>query len=300
MKRKLILQGNNSYTVTLPIKWVKEYNLAPGAEIDVDVDDNRVIVQAEMQYKKSSITLDMKGETESYLRTVISNAYRIGYDIIEVKFENNSQLKHIRATVKNNLLGFDLLNEVKNTCMIENIAEPSGDQFNAIFDKMFIMVSHLFSETEKAFKKQSDYEHIQEITNKLTEYDNFCRRAISKKRFIEKNSQFYWLLFSYVLHVGREIFILNKTLKAKNITATKETFELLKKTAELFSLLQKSYMKRSTKFLDSIHALEKEIIYEYGYKALNKNSKDHILVHHILSIARNTYLANSPLCGLLF
>ena len=43
MKRKIIKQGHNTLTVTLPSEWVKKLNLNAGDEIDL-VEDNSSLV----------------------------------------------------------------------------------------------------------------------------------------------------------------------------------------------------------------------------------------------------------------
>ena len=44
MKRKIIKQGHNTLTVTLPSDWVKKLNLKSGDEIDVLENENSLIL----------------------------------------------------------------------------------------------------------------------------------------------------------------------------------------------------------------------------------------------------------------
>ena len=45
MKRKLILQGNKSYTLTLPINWIKEQNLESGDDLEVMPQDTDLLIK---------------------------------------------------------------------------------------------------------------------------------------------------------------------------------------------------------------------------------------------------------------
>ena len=207
MKRKLIPQGGSGLTMYLPKKWVDANDLNPGDEVDIDIEDDQVIVQTQAKVKKSEISLDISSDTESGVRTIITNAYRIGYDVLHVIYSNKKQLDYIKKTVKNNLLGFDLMEESSQKCVIENIAEPSLERFDVMFDKIFHIANHLFNITLENLNSGSvDLEQILSSVVKLQEYDNFCRRAISKRKLVDKRNQFYWILFTYLVQIARHIY----------------------------------------------------------------------------------------------
>ena len=283
----------------LPKKWVDDNGLGQGDEVDVNINEDTVIVKTQIKAKKSEISLDISSDTESGVRTILTNAYRIGYDVLHVTYSHKKQLDYIKKTVKNNLLGFDLLEEESQKCVIENIAEPSIEKFDVMFDKIFHITNHLFDITLENFNSGSvDLEQISSLVIKLQEYDNFCRRAISKRKLIDKRNQFYWILFTYLVQIARHISRLNESLD-KGIKASNECVKLFEEVHGMFELLRKSYLSKSTKELPKIHDLEKSLIYEEGYDLLTKSGKDHILIHHIIDIARFVYIANSPLYGLL-
>ena len=47
MKRKIIKQGHNTLTITLPSDWVKRFNLQGGNEIDLIEKDNGLFLTTE-------------------------------------------------------------------------------------------------------------------------------------------------------------------------------------------------------------------------------------------------------------
>ena len=51
MRRRIIKQGNNSFTSTVPIKWIKENNLEAGDEIEVFEEDNQLIISESARRK---------------------------------------------------------------------------------------------------------------------------------------------------------------------------------------------------------------------------------------------------------
>ena len=59
MKRRIIKQGNNSYTLTLPISWIKENHLRGGDEIEIDEEDSKLIISLSKDQRKVEISLDV-------------------------------------------------------------------------------------------------------------------------------------------------------------------------------------------------------------------------------------------------
>ena len=59
MKRRIIKQGHNAYTVTLPINWIKRLNIKPKDEIDLNDNGNQVIISAKNNSEKNSVTFDI-------------------------------------------------------------------------------------------------------------------------------------------------------------------------------------------------------------------------------------------------
>ena len=85
------------------------------------------------------------------------------------------------------------------------------------------------------------------------------------------------------------------TVIKNRIKLSKSEREYLKEIEDMFSLLQKSYLKRDLSYLEKIHKMQKELFYIIGPKLIKKNPA----AHYLLYLARLVYLANSPLTGCL-
>ncbi len=299
MKRKIIKQ-KDSYTVTLPKKWIKDKGLEGKEEIEVDEVEGKLILSTEAKGDKNSVNLDISHELMTTIRTMLANAYRAGYDVLRIKFKTQKQLNLINETVSNMLLGFEILETKENLCIVESVAEPNTDDFNSIFIKILQIVSiHLDNTIEYTKKGEVDLKKNKELAQKAIEYDNFCRRAISKKRIAESKAIFYWAFFSTIIHVDRKIYQFNKDLEKTDIKASKELTSLLENAKEFFNLLKETYLKRDLKLIGEIHVKEHRLIYEKGYALLKKRPQESILLYSILDMIRNTHLSTSPLMGIL-
>tara|TARA_Y100000034_G_scaffold121833_1_gene166548 strand:+ start:118 stop:1011 length:894 start_codon:yes stop_codon:yes gene_type:complete len=296
MKRKLVQQGTSTLMISLPSKWIKNNHLKKGNEINLDLKDNLLLVTPDIKQKKREITIRLTSITESSIRTLITNAYRLGYDIIKINFKNEHQFKIIKNTVKNNLIGFEITKKSKDNCEIENITEPSKDQFDNIFLKVLLNIEELFNITEDLLNSKKIYEDVNEIETNIQQFDNFCRRVISKNGI---NNPTIWTFHHKLIHAQRDLYLLIKYLLNNKTKPDKDTINLLKNCKEIYLLLKESYLKKEIKNIEKIHDIEKIFIYKKGYSLL-KNSKNNIIIHHLLSSIRNFYLASSPLTGNLF
>ena len=88
MKRKLVKQGAATLMVSLPSKWAKQNKLGKGDEVDVFQRDNALMLTPESVSSKREVEIEIGSETESSVRTIITNTYRMGYDRIKVYFNS--------------------------------------------------------------------------------------------------------------------------------------------------------------------------------------------------------------------
>lgn len=297
MRRKLIAQGKGGITLSMPIKYIRDIRLKPGDEMDVDEEQGRLIIEPADFSKKSKkeISLNLRDVVESALRTILVNSYRAGYDKIKVKAVNKQQINEINRIVTDYLLGFEVLDITENSCTLEEVAQPSDTDFKNIYIKIFHMISLLFEHTVNS----EDIKIIEELMSKIQRYDNFCRRAISKKIITEEKSMFYWSFFGIVIHAARKVFFYNRDKLKYSIKPSKDVLNMLKKTNELFEMLKSAYLKKDIELLDTIQEKEKSLIYKEGFSKIIKQGNNNILIYHLMDSIRNIYLASSPLYGII-
>ncbi len=293
MRRKIVKQGAATLMISLPSKWCKKFGLKKGDEIDIESINENLLVSSKGIKTKQETEITLIGLAESSIRTLITNTYRLGYDKIKVNFSSDIQFKILQEVIKKRLLGFDVIKKGKNFCIIENITEPSPEQFENLLQKIFLNIIELFEITEDRLQNKKSISDYEDTEARIQRYDNFCRRVIAKRQF-EKNSQLFWTFLTLIIHGQRELYLLNRFLNKKNMKESKEIIILLKDTKIMFKMIQEAYFKKDISLLKKIHDLEKKLIYQKAYKILKSP-----VAYHITSCIRNFYLASSPLMGLL-
>jgi len=296
---KLIKQGGGGYTIYLPKKWVEKNKLEKGNELSIEESGKNLIISPDKIGKKTETNTILINSIESSIRTIITNSYRAGYDRIKLHFNDEKQFNLLQKIVKSNLIGFEIIKKEKDFCIVENITEPTFDQFDNILKKLFLNIDELFEITKKRFANSKEIEDFNEVEERILKYDNFCRRVITKQKLIKQNSEMFWTFLVLIIHGQRELYHLNKILD-KKIKISKETTSMLEESLRMFKLIEEAYYKKDKEILGKVHELNKEHVFKKGYALIeSKKGKEAIILFHLITSIRQFYLANSPLSGLL-
>lgn len=293
MKRKLVKQGAATLMVSIPSKWARKFNLGKGDELEVEEEGNKLVLGLEGKKFKKEVEMSLSSMAESSIRTVITNAYRLGYDKIKLNFDNKNAMAIIKEVVEKNILGFEIIRKNDKSCEIENVTEPSTEQFNNIFSKVFMNIEDLFVITESRLRgEKQDFEDLE---RNILKYDNFCRRVISKSGTNE-NAQMRWAFHAQLIHAQRNIYFMLTRLSHSRKKAGKETLILLKECRDIFLNIKEAYEKRDIPLVEKTH----EMIKTAWSKAEKFEDKiEPMTLVNLMAAVRQFYLCNSPLMGLI-
>jgi len=304
MKRKLVKQGGNSYTITLPKEWIDYNNLTNKSEIDVQQEDNNLIISTLIKQKSKPINYHINSDQESLTRLILWNIYMKGYDRIDLSFENKKQKKDILNIVENQLLGMVITKEEKLKLEIENITEPDGAKEEVLLRRIFFIIENSLECLNEDLKnnKLSHYQTIKKNVNTISLYDNFCRRS-SLKYKNEQNTPFYWLLYNFLLLLHQSIHHLynelNK-LNEKEITNNKYFYGTSTDFYMNFKKLTHAFFKKDINQIKSTNIWFQEIIHEIFQQTNTTNSKkEFIISHYFCEISRLTHILGSKMFGIL-
>ncbi len=298
MERKLVQQGNSTLMVSLPYEWVKKNSLRKGAEVSIREDDNNMVIFTKSEpSKKKAATLTLTTDTEPSVRTAIISAYRSGYDLIRINFKCRPAHQLVAEIIKNYTIGLEIIEQGKNFLLLENITEPDAGQFEVLFNKIFYNISLLAEHTEQRLKGKETLD-CKSIIFKIHQYDNFCRRVVSKKPFSSTKAGFYYALFTLITQGQRELYHLNSYLDENKVML--KDFRVLEHLKEVLNLLREAHASKNLALIEQIHDLKKEFRHTVFYPSIEKGrKKENVALYHIASSLRLFYLACSPVTGLV-
>jgi len=316
MKRKIIKQGHNTLTITLPSIWAKRFNLEPGKEVDLIEKDNGLFVTTEKSGEDKRAEFDISGFDIPTIWKYFMAAYREGCDEVYVKFPSNLKLdspykffvdhkldlKYGKQREKetaleffhdlvNRFIGFEIVGYGKDYILVREMSVPTSKEFDNSLRRVFLLAEQMSEETCEAIKSNDPrlLTHIHDVDINLDKFHDYCIRILNKLG--NKESRKMSLLFStlYFLELIGDEF--------KNISHhllydfPKTDFKNLEETAdsirEQLALYYSLFYKFDKEKVIEISALDSQRYFNVKkvYKK-TKTTEEKEIFHHLRVIAK--------------
>jgi len=316
MKRKIIKQGHNAYTVTLPIDWIKRLNLKPKDEVDVLEDGNQIIINAKKNSEQNSISFDISKMPVQIIWKYFSIVYREGYDEIIVTFKNQYEKydnaysfstpysKDINLTngrktafqtiqdIVNRFIGIEIIDFKENKCIIKQMEEPSDKQFENAVRRIFLLINQFFQDLITAIEK-NDLRILQETHMTDTNVDrfhDFCCRVLNKTG--NKSPHKSQIIFStlYLLELLADEFkhISDYLLSKKKVLNRETILKFSKVMYEQFQLYEKLYNNFNHDLVIQIYITSMDQLKNHP-KLLKQKNQETEVFYHLRKISEYIY-----------
>lgn len=189
MEKKLTAQGprdRKSYTVTLPIEWVKMQGLDKTKSVELDIIGNKVIISQHKE-KEQIITINSKDYPTSMIK-VLQGLYRAGVNEVRLDLADNSMVEEILDIIEKKLIGYEIIEQKKAYLIIKDITKESEDDFKIIFRRIFLLLLEL--------SESNDIIQIRALDRNIKKLINYCQRILMKKGHVEftKTPLYYLVL----------------------------------------------------------------------------------------------------------
>jgi len=286
MKRKLVRQGGNALTITLPSKWIREKGLTPKDEVEVEEYDGDLVVKAKAKEIIKRVSLELKSSNQKYIKAMFRNLYINGYDEINVRFESEDDLFSISRSIEP-LIGYEIDIQKEKSCVVRNVSPTESDEYESMFKKIFYTAFMMKEIVDKALVGDStkiDAEKMDQLNKNSSKFSCFCRRVIFKTN-LSKNEEGVtkYSIINIIHMIARNyasIFNSKCSLKKESIKYKDEVGDFLR---EVFD----AYCKKDMGVVEDILGKRKELILK-GFDVLKKDTKNAIVLHYLMEIVRLT------------
>ncbi|MBN2052725.1 AbrB/MazE/SpoVT family DNA-binding domain-containing protein [Candidatus Woesearchaeota archaeon] len=301
MKRKINLVGQSTLTVSLPSKWAQKYGLKKGDE--VEVSENGSVLEfhgkAGLTLNKFSIKVDRGNH--SYLRAIISNVYKKGYDEIEIIYEKEDLTSEIQKIV-DTLLGLEMMDVDAKHCVLKNVATGLDSEFDNMVRKIFQLILQNNQKTYDAVKNNDfkEYNNINYVRFMVTKYSDFCKRTLNKHHRNDDSLIFRYMLVQILEKASNKYdYIYKFGAEAKPKKFSKECLSFFKETNDLFELFFHAYYSKDKSKIKVINLKKDKLLFELLYDIRNKVTPDDLIViHYLATIVRKIVDLTGPFFAL--
>ena len=245
IKRSVIQIANSTQLISLPRKWSKKYNIQKGDELEVEEQGTKLSITTETIPKINAIEVDVSGLTPRLVDRFLARSYQKGYDRITLNFDK----QEIIATIQNKvpeLLGFEIMSQTKNSCVVESISAKLNINFDNALRKAFLIILEMGDICLEAFKN-GDTKTLENLHYKdydVNKFCYFCLRSINKGHHEGFGTYVLYYLIESLEDVGDEYKALAKHL-SKTTSNKKKLLNILSRVNRLTKLSYDFFYKPS-------------------------------------------------------
>ena len=217
MERKLVKQGKNALTITLPSKWVQKFNLSQNDSIIISEEKENLIISTNSEKKQINCEIDIKDLSRGLAFHIITGKYIQGFDKITIK-HNNFKLSQ---EIGNGFFGFMIESHNENELIMKDMIKIPQDNFLEIFKRSCQLLIQQARTLKKLTNKQITFSDVKTEERLLDSNIFYCLRYINKYEKLE-NSYRYFLLTTTLETVGDSISEIAKYLDQKESITNEE------------------------------------------------------------------------------
>ena len=317
MKRKIIKQGHNTLTITLPSNWAKKFSLAPGSEIELTEKDNGLLISTEQSSSLGKTEINIDNMDIPTIWKYLMGIYREGYDEVKITFSPSLKLespykffaqhkedikykkeKHGKGPLDffhelvNRFIGFEITSHGEGFIIIREMSEATSKEFENSLRRVFFLIQQMAEETCKALSKNKPelLTHIHDVDVNLDKFHDYCIRILNKKgnREYGKPNLIFSMLYLLEL-LGDEYknishHLLQDFSEKSNLKNLKEMADSVKEQIDhLYTL----YYKFDKELVLRISEIDKKRYFNVKalYKKTETNEEKEIF-HHLRIITR--------------
>ncbi|MFH1064021.1 MAG: hypothetical protein V1729_03000 [Candidatus Woesearchaeota archaeon] len=204
MQRKLVKQGQNALTVTLPAKWLRGMSLNAGDEIFIDDGGKDLILSASDREGVKNGSFNLDSASNDQIRSVLASAYKSGYDEIILNFNEQPPLQIINALIST-FTGLEVVSQTKTSVVIKSFLRTEEKEVMNLVVKMF-QILKLVAEMIEDDWNSVDFENIDQlIKGNVRKLRDHCLRTIHVNKYGGDKSYDYYDFVTQLEKLGADL-----------------------------------------------------------------------------------------------
>ncbi len=271
MKRKIIKQGHNTLTVTLPSKWAHDMNIKAGDEIDIIENGKSITITGEQRPEFKSTTINIDGLSMPMLWRFFQSAYREGFEEIKLVYDENkkyedpfnyyvSQFEYSKMGEKprkkeavdmiqgvvDRFIGVEVIDHGVGYCIVREMGEMSDKEFENSLRRIFLLIEDLFEKVILLIKnnKTGDIaicKSIHTLDINIDRFIDYCCRINNKIILPSPRNKQVMFTTLFLLELLGDEFKYIGTHLAKSKMPVSEIAPFANSVKEHFTLYQKMF-----------------------------------------------------------
>jgi phosphate uptake regulator len=213
MERKLVRQGRNALTVTIPSAWAKKHGLLQGDIVSITEQKNELLISSRATEKRKT-SISCKGYEKSQLYHIIQGKYIQGYDSITVLHDPLAPLQDIVST----MTGMIIAEQTRERTTIKSIVAVPEEDFSTILRRAGHILNNQAAILLAIAERKDDLDHIKNEEALLDTNLLYCLRYLNKYEAHEQAYK-YFLLCATLESAGDQLSEIAKHIAGQRALA---------------------------------------------------------------------------------
>jgi len=265
MRRRIIKQGHNTLTVSLPRRWCDNLKLKGGEEIDINEKGSCLVLSKEAFKGSRNVTVDVTGLDRSTIILLIQSLYTYGYEAITITTKDSEAMYHFAGKhvsipeivnyAVNRLIGAELVSSSSSRYKIEVLTEESKEKFDTILRRIFRLIIELFDAFIERYRKL-DTALIVPVELKhynIRRFVNYALRMLNKFGHEEADkTTFYYSILMFLAKTDEAIKNLSGP-KDMPLKVSKKCCDMIEEIKDAFVFFYELFYNYDVKKVSQLH-----------------------------------------------
>lgn len=260
MRRKLIRQANQAYTITLPISWVRRHGLSERSEVDVLEQGKSLTVSSSAPVFGERVVLRVDEFTQRNLYRHLTALYARGVDEIELHSKKNITSEIVESL--HSLLGFVIVSQEKQKYVLKDISSGGYADLEELFKRVFQMIILFYQAAlDDIFGlREETLEHLKTRDAEINKFCLYLQRAITKSAIDDPVRRQTLFTYSYALEaIGDEIERLWRTAIRNHLSPPPSIKKLTSTSLQGLERSFDLYYSFRSETVEEIYSLREEV-----------------------------------------
>lgn len=298
MRRKVIQHGSSTLTISLPLKWARNFNIQKGDELIVEEQGRELSIRTEKRTNEGKKEIDI-GSFKRLGVSYITSLYRCGYDEIVLKYDDPEYINKVQDVLLNELKGFEVINQTRNSCTIKDLLEVEKEKFDTALRRLWYLVLSLADDSLEAVKNDDKIliKNISKRDKSINRFSNYCERIIIKERCSStKECVLHYSLIRSLEEIADEYKDLTDYYLHQKKPLSKEVIAVFSKVNAHLRTFHELFYRFDKKRTENLFSETKKIFHDVESMDLKKS--DITIIGYLLRICNQTRNHLSTLIGL--
>ena len=287
MRRRIITLGKKSYSITLPIEWVKKYNISK----EVEVQEKEGVLEIKpigSEIKERRLKeIDLRNIPDFLAVRIIGACYKAGYDDLIIKLKQN-QIKKIKEIAKE-LLGYEIMEINENICKIKRIGFSRLEDFKIAEKKCWHILLDMLEDCLKGLK-ENNKKLLNDVINSdsfIDKFSDYAMHIIIKYKGSNIKNSYINFLFLYQLEKISDNLVEIAKIGINNKIKNEKLFRIHNKIIEIvrefYNVYYKFNIEKTKKIVSLLEKTKKFILSTSQLK-----NKTEIMYFNYLNLINNS------------